>query len=96
MRARELHDLVTSPARAVPYADEDAWCVLVDALVAAVRDEERAKVLTVLDRLEIAARALPTSEAVARLIAGIATRDYGTSRQASPPGRRAEPGTAHG
>lgn len=86
MRARELHDLVTSPARAVPYADEDAWCTLVDALVAAVRTEERAKALLMLDRLEIAARALPSSEAVARLIAGIATRDYGTSRDVGPSG----------
>ena len=82
MRARKLHDQVTSPARAVPYADEAAWCALVDALVSAVRDEERAKALAVLDRLAVAARALPTAEAVARLITGIATRDYSTSKQA--------------
>lgn len=95
MRARELHDQVTSPARAAPYADEDAWCTLVDALVAAVRDEERVKARAGLDRLVIAARALPSSEAVARLIAGIATRDYGTSEEASALSQRAELGSAH-
>ena len=96
MRARELHYQVTSPARAVPYADEDAWCALVDALVSAVREEERAKTLAVFERLVIAARALPTSEAVARLIAGIATRDYSTSGQAGALEQRAELGPANG
>lgn len=78
MRSRDLHAEVSSPARAAPYADEDAWCALVDALVSAVREEERATTLALLDRLVIAARALHTSDAVARLIAGIAARDYGT------------------
>lgn len=76
MRVRELRDAVMSPTRPVPYTDEDAWCLLVDALVAAVREEERATTLATLNRLEVAARALPTPEAVARLIAGIAARDY--------------------
>ena len=78
MRVRDLSDAVTSPTRLAPYADEDAWRSLVDALVLAVREEERARALGVLNRFEIAARALPTPDAVARLIAGVAARDYGT------------------
>jgi hypothetical protein len=78
MRVRELHEAVASPTRSAPLADEDAWCSLVDALVPAVREQERKNTLGVLNRLVIAARALPTCEAVARLIAGVATRDYGT------------------
>ena len=84
MRVRELHEQVISPTRPLPYADEDAWSSLVDSLILAVREEERAATLGVLNRLEIAARALPTSDAVARLVAGIAKRDYGAVTYKSP------------
>ena len=62
--------------RAAPWTDEAAWCALVDALVATVREEERAKALAVLDGLVISALALPTPDAVSRLIAGVAAREY--------------------
>ena len=77
MRVRELHDQIISPTRPLPYADEEAWCSLIDALILAVREEERATTLGMLKRLAIGARALPTPDAVARLVTGIAKRDYG-------------------
>jgi hypothetical protein len=96
MRASELLAEVTSPGRAVPYADEEAWCALVDALVSAVREQERATALATLNRLVISARALLTSEAVARLIEGIAARDYSTQADAHALGQRVDMSTAHG
>ena len=76
MRVRDLHDQVSSPARLAPSVDEDAWRALVDLLVQTVREEERAKSLAILDGLVISALALPTAEAVARLIEGVAARKY--------------------
>lgn len=84
MSVRELHAEITSPSRPAPYEDEERWCSLVDALILAVREEERTTTLGVLNRLVIAARALRTPEAVARLLAGIAKRDYGAMTPTPP------------
>ncbi len=76
MRSQELRDQVISPNRLTPFQDEVAWGDLVDRLIAAVRAEERSHAATMLHRLSTSARALSSVDSVARLIDGIATRDY--------------------
>ena len=76
MRVHELLEQVVAPSRPAAWVDENAWAALVASLIAAVREEERTRALDLLDRLALSAAALKTPDAVARLIAGVATREY--------------------